>query len=150
VSAFVNFLFIGLISNQFTCSHDILKIKLDNFLYNFNIKLNYKFKTWKNQISITLVMVRVIVTTCMTYLAIKINFNQFFFQILNMPCGNFKNCATCHNFKPSLTIIMDDANQFFLKKMSKNIHNVMCQILIYRWQLMTLTWHHGCSYNGVA
>jgi len=27
-NVFVNFLVIGLISNQFTCSHDILKIKL--------------------------------------------------------------------------------------------------------------------------
>ncbi len=32
-------------------------------IYNFNIKLNYNVKTWKNQTSNTLVMVRVIVTT---------------------------------------------------------------------------------------
>jgi hypothetical protein len=32
-----------------------------NKFYNFNIKLNYGFKTWKNQASITLVMVCVIV-----------------------------------------------------------------------------------------
>ncbi len=29
-----------------------------------------------------------------------------------MQCGNFY-CATCHNLGPSLTIIMDDANQYF-------------------------------------
>jgi hypothetical protein len=33
-----------------------------NKSYNFNIKLNYDFKTWKNQLSITLDMVHVIVT----------------------------------------------------------------------------------------
>jgi len=31
--------------------------------YNFNIKLNYDFKTWKNQANATLAMVHVIVTT---------------------------------------------------------------------------------------
>jgi hypothetical protein len=63
MSVFVNFLFIGLISNQFTCSLDILKIQLYKKNYNFNIKLNYKFKTWKNLTIVTLVMVCVIVTT---------------------------------------------------------------------------------------
>ncbi len=59
--------------------------------------------------------------------------------------------AMCHNIKPSLTIIMNDGDQYFEKKiMSKNFHNVMCQILINGWQSMTLAWHHGCSYNGVA
>jgi hypothetical protein len=33
--------------------------------YNFNIKLNYDFKTWKNKTNITLAMVRVIVITPM-------------------------------------------------------------------------------------
>jgi hypothetical protein len=32
-----------------------------NKFYNFNIKLNYDFKTWKNQASVTLAMVCVIV-----------------------------------------------------------------------------------------
>ncbi len=35
----------------------------------------------------------------------------------------------CHNFGPSLTIIIDDGDQYFEKKiifMSKNLHNVMC------------------------
>ncbi len=59
------------------------------------------------------------------------------------------DCATCHNFGPSLTIIMDDGDQCFKKKiffMYKNLHNVMSQILIDGWQLMMLTWHHGCSF----
>ncbi len=37
--------------------------------------------------------------------------------------------ATCHNVIPSLTIIMDDGNQYFKKKinfMSKNLHIAMC------------------------
>jgi hypothetical protein len=67
------------------------------------------------------------------------------------------NCATCHNFEPSLTIIMYDVHQYFEKKikfMSKTFHNAMCKILIHGWQLMTsadiMGRHHGCSYNGVA
>jgi hypothetical protein len=36
--------------------HDKLKIQqYKNKSYNFNIKLNYDFKTWKNQASITFV-----------------------------------------------------------------------------------------------
>jgi hypothetical protein len=31
-------------------------------ILQFNIKLNYNFKTWKNQVNITLAMVHVIVT----------------------------------------------------------------------------------------
>ncbi len=61
--------------------------------------------------------------------------------------------ATCHNFEPSLIIIMDDGDQYFEKKiivMSKYLHNATCQILKDEWQLMTLAWHHGCNYNGVA
>ncbi len=41
--------------------------------------------------------------------------------------------ATCHNFVPSLTNIMNDGNQYFEKKkncMSKNVHSATCQILI--------------------
>jgi hypothetical protein len=34
-----------------------------NKSYNFNIKLNYDFKIWKNQANITLAMVCVIVIT---------------------------------------------------------------------------------------
>jgi hypothetical protein len=46
---------------------------------------------------------------------------------------------------------MDNGDQYFEKKiMSKNLHSVTCQIIIDEWQLMMLTWHHGCSYNGVA
>jgi hypothetical protein len=40
---------------------------------------------------------------------------------------------------------MDDGNQCFKKKISAT-----CQIVMDGWQLMTLEWYHGCSYNGVA
>jgi len=33
-----------------------------------------------------------------------------------MPYGNFLNCATCHNFRPSLTITMNDGNEYFEKE----------------------------------
>jgi len=40
-------------------------------------------------------------------------------------------CATCHNLGPSLTIIMDNGNQYFEKKlMFKKLHNATCHILI--------------------
>ncbi len=35
----------------------------------------------------------------------------------------------CHDLGPSLTIIMDNGDQYFKKKiifMSKNLHNAMC------------------------
>jgi hypothetical protein len=32
-----------------------------------------------------------------------------------MSCGKKKYCATCHNFGPSLTIIMNGGNQYFEK-----------------------------------
>jgi hypothetical protein len=49
-----------------------------------------------------------------------------------MSCGNLY-CATCHNFKPLLIIIMNNGNQYFKNKiifMSKNLHSSTCQILI--------------------
>jgi len=59
--------------------------------------------------------------------------------------------ATCQNFRPSFTIMMDNGDQYFENKiMSKNLHNATCYILIYGWQLMMLMWHHGCNYYGVA
>jgi hypothetical protein len=59
--------------------------------------------------------------------------------------------VTCHNFGPSLTIIVDSDNKYLEKKIISNFfHNATCQILINGWQLMTLIWHHGCKYNGVA
>jgi hypothetical protein len=68
-----------------------------------------------------------------------------------MPCGKKNYCATCHNLGPSLTIIMDDGDQYFEKTiMSKKFHIFTCQILINAWQLMTLAWHHVCNYNGVT
>jgi hypothetical protein len=42
--------------------------------YNFNIKLIYDFKTWKNQTSITFVMVCVIITPP----------HMFFFNMLDL------------------------------------------------------------------
>jgi hypothetical protein len=38
--------------------------------------------------------------------------------------------ATCHNFGPSLTIIMDDGDQYFEFFMSNFFHNATCHILI--------------------
>jgi thymidine kinase len=38
-------------------------------------------------------------------------------------------CATCHNFEPSLTIVINDENQYFEKKiiyMLKNLPSAMC------------------------
>jgi hypothetical protein len=54
-----------------------------------------------------------------------------------MPCGKKNYCAMCHNFKPSLIIIMDDGNQYFEKNinfMSKIIHSAKC---------------HGCQCHGI-
>jgi len=43
-------------------------------------------------------------------------------------------CATCHNLKPSLTIIMDNEDQYFENKItSKNLHNATSQILMDGW-----------------
>jgi hypothetical protein len=62
----------------------------------------------------------------------------FSLNIFNIPCGKKNYCAMCHNLKSSLTIIIDDGDQYFKKKiMSKNLHNATCQILIDGWQLMT-------------
>ncbi len=33
-----------------------------------------------------------------------------------MPCGKKIYCVMCHNFGPSLTIIMDNGDQYFEKK----------------------------------
>ncbi len=46
-----------------------------------------------------------------------------------MTYGKKNYCATCHNFGASLTIILNDGNQYSEKKiffMSKNIHSAMC------------------------
>jgi len=45
--------------------------------------------------------------------------------------------------------IIYNRNQYFEFFMSKNLHNVMCHILIDGWQLMMWAWDHGCNYNGV-
>ncbi len=50
-----------------------------------------------------------------------------------MPSVNF-DCVTCHNLIPSLTMRMDDGDQYFekIKLCPKTFHNAMCQILIDR------------------
>jgi hypothetical protein len=45
---------------------------------------------------------------------------------------------------------MDNGNKYFKEKMSKNLHNATCKILIDGWQLLMLAWHHGCNNNGIA
>jgi hypothetical protein len=42
----------------------------------------------------------------------------------------FFYCATCHNFGLSLTIILDDGDQYFEFFMFKFFHNATCHILI--------------------
>jgi len=67
-------------------------------------------------------------------------FYLFIFKnIINMPCDKKKLCATCHNLEPSLTIIMDDGNQYVEKInfMPKTFHSATCQILTDGWQLIT-------------
>jgi len=41
---------------------------------------------------------------------------MYFKNIINMPRGIIFYCAMCDNLEPSLTIIMDDGNQYFEKK----------------------------------
>jgi len=48
MNVFVNFLFIGLISNYFTCSYDILKRQLYKQILQIQHEINLQFKTWKN------------------------------------------------------------------------------------------------------
>jgi len=67
-----------------------------------------------------------------------------------MPCGNFFYYAMCHNFEPSLIIIMDDGDQYFEKKISIFFHSATCQIFIDGWQLMMSSSHNVCNYNGVT
>jgi len=52
MSVFVNFLFIGLISNQFTWSHNILKIKLYKQILQFQhcVKTHYSGQKMLSQI----------------------------------------------------------------------------------------------------
>jgi len=65
----------------------------------------------------------------MTYLAMKIIFLLKINKL--MPCGKFFYCAMCHNLRPSLTIIMDDGDQYFEKNLiSKNFHSITSQILM--------------------
>jgi hypothetical protein len=52
----------------------------------------------------------------------------YFQNIINMPCDNFY-FAMCYNLRPSLTIIMNNGNQYFKNKiifMSKKFHNATC------------------------
>ncbi len=65
---------------------------------------------------------------CTTYIATNIYIYNL--KIINMPCGKIIYCAMFHNFGPSLTIIMDDGDQYFKKKKVQNVHNATCQFLI--------------------
>jgi len=56
--------------------------------------------------------------------------------------------ATCHNFKPSLAIIINDGDQHFKEK--KNLHNATCQILMDVWKSITSTWHYGYSCSEIG
>jgi len=58
--------------------------------------------------------------------------------------------AMCHNLGPSLTIIIDNGNQYFKKIRSKNCHSATFQILMNGWKLVTSTWHYGCSCSAIA
>jgi len=68
----------------------------------------------------------------MTYLATKKKKN--FQNIINMPCGNFWNCATCHKFEPSSTITIDDGGQYFTKKIN--------------FKIQKSSWCHMLDFNG--
>ncbi len=43
-----------------------------------------------------------------------------------MPYGKKNYCAMCYNLKPSLTIIMDDGDQYFKFFMSNFFYNATC------------------------
>ncbi len=63
------------------------------------------------------------------------------------------NYATCHNFEPSLTIIIDYVHQYLKKKVvfrSINVHGDMCQILMDGLKLVTSMWCYGYNCNGIA
>jgi hypothetical protein len=62
MSVFVKFLLIGLNSNYFSCSHDILKIQLYKQILQFQHQIKLKHE---NQANVRLVLVCVIVTTPM-------------------------------------------------------------------------------------
>jgi len=55
--------FIHLISNLFTSSHDIYECYHISKSYNFNTKLNYIFNNMEHQALVTLVVIRVTMTT---------------------------------------------------------------------------------------
>jgi hypothetical protein len=59
--------------------------------------------------------------------------------------------AMCYSFGLSLTIIINDVDQYFKKTIkSKKIHSATCQILMDEWKLIMSTSHYGCSCNGIA
>jgi hypothetical protein len=64
------------------------------------------------------------------------------------------NCATCHNLKPSLTIIIKNVDQYFQKLKKKitlkNPHSATCQILMNKWKLVMLEWCYGHSCSELA
>ncbi len=66
-----------------------------------------------------------------------------------MSCGNFFYYATCHNLGPSLTIIMDDVNQYFdffnVQKSSQ------CHMLeLNRWmKINDVNMKHECNHKTI-
>jgi len=57
----------------------------------------------------------------------------------------FFYCATCHNFESSLTIILNDGDQYFKKTFIQKSLYATCEILMDGWKLVMVAWYHGCS-----
>jgi len=59
-----------------------------------------------------------------------------------MPCGKKNYYAMCYSFGLSLTIIINDVDQYFKKKIkSKKFHSATCQILMDEWELIMSASH---------
>jgi hypothetical protein len=58
----------------------------------------------------------------------------------------------CHNFGPSLIVIIDNTYQYFKNNnfKIKNPYNATCQILMDGWKLLMLALCCGYNYSGVA
>jgi hypothetical protein len=72
-----------------------------NKSYNFNIKLNYDFKTWKNQAIITLVMVHVIVIAPSIIILVQFMTNENFPWSASIHPNHLmmKSLFPCPNYK---------------------------------------------------
>jgi hypothetical protein len=58
----------------------------------------------------------------------------------------------CHNFGPSIIIIIDYTYQHLKNNnfKSKNSYSATCQILMDGWKLVTLALRYGYSYSEVT